>query len=354
MAPTICSTKTALSNKKTCAKAKENNSKKSKNKKGGKPKRPLSAYNLFFQHERDRILLAKSSPYGFSHEANHRTLGADPSVRTTNKSKKVRPPPHGKIGFAELAKLIGGRWRSLTSEERSHYDRLAEKEKERYTRDLRVWQLGGAAVLLGEKYKSTNNSMIESRSSSDVAALPVLSHSYGNSHPTHLSYSLGGVVAPPVSSMSTQPGYSAVHPDQTYSGPRYSYPDLTAAAPMTRPIEQPVAPRVISTEFSVCSHGSSQQFHAQHSHPSMTAMQVSQHSLPPTQQPVERNGNASWPILGSATMQHTMHQTYQVQNNSNATWTVLDSAKTKPTAAAEQSSLAIDADISRMLDLLMG
>ena len=104
-----------------------------------KPKRPLSAYNLFFQYERDMLLRSKPSKEGQSHETMHMTIHNDPSERR-NRSKTVRPPPHGKIGFAELAKIIGAKWKSLDDPARKHFQDLAAVEKKRYVQECKQWK----------------------------------------------------------------------------------------------------------------------------------------------------------------------------------------------------------------------
>ena len=144
MAP---STKKQLTNKTSLVtKAKSSTAKKNK-KKGAatirdpdaKPKRPLSAYNLFFQYERDMLLRSKPSKEGQSHESMHMTIHNDPSERR-NRSKTVRPPPHGKIGFAELAKIIGAKWKSLDDPARKHFQDLAAVEKKRYVKECKEWK----------------------------------------------------------------------------------------------------------------------------------------------------------------------------------------------------------------------
>mmetsp|Transcript_7332 Transcript_7332/g.15996 ORF Transcript_7332/g.15996 Transcript_7332/m.15996 type:complete len:383 (-) Transcript_7332:1724-2872(-) len=104
-----------------------------------KPKRPLSAYNLFFQYERDLLLQSKPSKKGQSHDEMHRTILNNPSERR-NRSKTVRPPPHGKIGFAELARMIGKKWKTLDDTSLEHFQGLAAIEKKRYVKECSEWK----------------------------------------------------------------------------------------------------------------------------------------------------------------------------------------------------------------------
>lgn len=73
----------------------------SKRHKRGLPKRPLSAYNIFFQQERVRVY-------------------EEAVVRIT---------------FEQLGKIIGKRWRQLSKTDRRKYDDLAEKEVQRYRKE---------------------------------------------------------------------------------------------------------------------------------------------------------------------------------------------------------------------------
>jgi hypothetical protein len=85
-----------------------------------KPKRPLSAYNIFFKEERARILEKipeSDDPKGGSSDA---------------KTRKRKKRPHGKIGFENLAKVIGQRWQELTPEQVEYYKKQAEEDMKRY------------------------------------------------------------------------------------------------------------------------------------------------------------------------------------------------------------------------------
>lgn len=83
----------------------------------GKPKRPLSAYNLFFQEQR-KILLAKLP------------------VRPQGAPRRS----HGKLGFKEMARYIGHRWKTLDAATKHRFDVMAAKEKKRYAEEMLVYR----------------------------------------------------------------------------------------------------------------------------------------------------------------------------------------------------------------------
>lgn len=90
-----------------------------------KPNRPLSAYNFFFQSERTLM------------------LGADaPSDEEERIKKRVHCKTHGKIGFADMARMIGGKWKALEYEKKKVFEYRAMKEKDRYVTELAIWKEG--------------------------------------------------------------------------------------------------------------------------------------------------------------------------------------------------------------------
>ena len=72
----------------------------------GMPKRPLSAYNLYFQSERAKMM-----------DDAEKGLCA-------------------RIGFEGLGKIIGARWRALAASVKKGYEELAEKDSARYRREM--------------------------------------------------------------------------------------------------------------------------------------------------------------------------------------------------------------------------
>lgn len=84
-----------------------------------KPKRPLSAYNFFFQNERQSLL-------------------QDTPTRKEGKPRRS----HGKIGFADLARKVAAKWRILSEEDRSVFEEKAAVDKERYRLEMGNWRVG--------------------------------------------------------------------------------------------------------------------------------------------------------------------------------------------------------------------
>lgn len=132
----------------------------------GKPKRPLSAYNFFFREERSRIL--DSLPKGDRRKKKKRKKGDDgdndEKVDQTDIPVKKEPSddngnaekgdgekdydqvgddgkkiPHGKIGFENLAKLIGKRWQELDAAGMEKYKAMADQDMTRYKKEMEAF-----------------------------------------------------------------------------------------------------------------------------------------------------------------------------------------------------------------------
>lgn len=115
------------------------------------PKRPLSAYNFFFRQER-QALLGEEVAKDFV---------------ITDQSRRKHRKTHGKIGFAEMARVVGNRWKALDAEKRKAFELQASTEKARYVQELEVWK-----KLQEEETTETTESMEEDDTSTrDEATL---------------------------------------------------------------------------------------------------------------------------------------------------------------------------------------
>jgi hypothetical protein len=89
-----------------------------------KPKRPLSAYNLFFQMERQKL-------------SETETNGATASGKG-GRHKKPKMP------FGGLARYVADKWKNIDPETLAYYQGLAAKEQKRYMSDLVSWKIDEA------------------------------------------------------------------------------------------------------------------------------------------------------------------------------------------------------------------
>ena len=83
----------------------------------GKPKRPLSAYNLFFRDQ--RTLLLEELP-----------------SREGQKPKRS----HGKINFKDLANTIAAKWKEILPSEKEKYEKIASVGREKYVKIAKEWK----------------------------------------------------------------------------------------------------------------------------------------------------------------------------------------------------------------------
>jgi hypothetical protein len=113
-----------------------------------KPKRPLSAYNIFFKDERQKILANipdKKEGEDEEDEKDDKEEGDEEEGEEKDEngkkiaSKKRKRVPHGKIGFESLAKMIGQRWKELPPDELEIYKKRAEDDMKRYRKEMEAY-----------------------------------------------------------------------------------------------------------------------------------------------------------------------------------------------------------------------
>jgi len=113
-----------------------------KNKLPGWPRRPLSAYNIYFKVQRSLIINNKSGMQNtHTFDAILKNSHRRDCVEHDGESKKrLHRISHGKIGFADLARTISKRWNACDAQTRAYFESHALVEKRGYEKELKVYR----------------------------------------------------------------------------------------------------------------------------------------------------------------------------------------------------------------------
>ncbi len=136
-----------------------------------KPKRPLTAYHIYFQIEREFIIQTmagedadKSIHEGkiFFHDVPKRyiniKLSPDWYFAPGKREKRKHRKQHGKIGFLELSRVITSRWAKLEETDpdiKQFVLKLAKQEYEEYKRELKEYRENLVVPTIISKSKSS-------------------------------------------------------------------------------------------------------------------------------------------------------------------------------------------------------
>lgn len=118
--------------------------------KSDKPKRPLSAYNIFFKEERARLveeleqkLKEAEDQHGegisVSQDGPHHEIYNRENT-SSDVIKRRKKRPHRIISFQDMAKIIADRWKNVEPERLQEYEARAETDKQRYLKDRQDYQ----------------------------------------------------------------------------------------------------------------------------------------------------------------------------------------------------------------------
>lgn len=126
----------------------------------GKPSRPLTAYHIFLQIEREYIIQTRTED-GEDTPDDGKVLMPDVPERYRNirlapdwyfrpgkRRKRVHRKSHGKVSFMELSQAISARWARLDDvdpETKAYVKMLAQRELEEYTREMEEYKAAALA-----------------------------------------------------------------------------------------------------------------------------------------------------------------------------------------------------------------
>lgn len=165
----------------------ENNNKKAYTSNGPKrkskatnfPRRPLSAYNMFFKFQRHCIIHGLNGMQDI--DKVHDIICI--SIAKCGEKKRIHRTSHGKIGFAELARRIAESWRVCDASLKAYFQELSKRDKKRYDEEKIQYSLSQLErIKLSRTHPPRRSTLSESeeqttrvRERADIEPLPLAS-----------------------------------------------------------------------------------------------------------------------------------------------------------------------------------
>lgn len=97
---------------------------------------PLSAYNLFFRHERSRLIHLSQSggsihePPSYITKAQLRDfLEKNPNPTPLERRKRIHRKTHGAVSFTDLSRIVGNNWKALDAKSKKTFQDVSHEIK---------------------------------------------------------------------------------------------------------------------------------------------------------------------------------------------------------------------------------
>lgn len=167
-----------------------------------KPMRPLTAYHIFFQIEREYIIQTTPGADADASIHNHKSyqpnvprryakikLSNDWFAGPGKRAKRKHRKSHGKIGFLELSQVISRRWANLGEidpETKAFVSGIAKRELDIYKREMKEYEAlvgsaGGIQANVTVKARPTapvkKSKRIAKKAADELPALPTVTNS---------------------------------------------------------------------------------------------------------------------------------------------------------------------------------
>ena len=142
-----------------------------------KPKRPLTAYHIYFQIEREFIIqtMAGKDTDKSIHEGKTLFNDVPKRYRDTRlspdwyfgpgkRAKRKHRKQHGKIGFLELSRVINSRWTKIEETDpaiKQFVSKLAEQELGEYKRELKEYRENFTTNMITPVVVSSSSSIMK-------------------------------------------------------------------------------------------------------------------------------------------------------------------------------------------------
>jgi len=100
------------------------------NRKSGRPRRPLTCYNIFFTYERAVLLGEDIDPRSI----------IEGMYSKSKRPRRVHRKSHGKISFKDLADHVSSAWRNLNAEKKDIFHKLADEALQMYRKAVEEYE----------------------------------------------------------------------------------------------------------------------------------------------------------------------------------------------------------------------